>query len=292
MARLDFTTPVGRFVGGSIYKPETTDYYGKPLTAKDNVTPRVDYQIAIAIPKTPGVQHWSHEEWGKPIWAHAHAEFKNNEPQRADFSWKIVDGDSTVPNKRNHKPCDREGYKGHWVVWFSGGFAPTVYNHNGSATIGTPDAVLPGDMIQIFGNVQGNGNLENPGIYINHTYVALNKTFTRITMGPDVSAAKFGEGVTLPAYAEGAPAGNFTPAPPADNAGTGLPPPPPNTATANVEVAPNPAILDAPVAPPPPPPAAPAGKQLTAKGAGQTYEAMIKAGWTDATLIQHGYLNP
>ena len=45
---------------------------------------------------------------------------------------------------------------------------------------------------------------------------------------------------------------------------------------------------------PPPPPAydgfMPGAKTMTAKAAGQTYEAMVGAGWTDATLIEHGYM--
>lgn len=44
----------------------------------------------------------------------------------------------------------------------------------------------------------------------------------------------------------------------------------------------------APAAPPPQPPAA--VRTMTAKAAGQTYEAMIAAGWTDALLIQHGMM--
>jgi hypothetical protein len=46
-------------------------------------------------------------------------------------------------------------------------------------------------------------------------------------------------------------------------------------------VQPHPAILQ--------PPAAPI-RQMTAKAAGATYEAMIAAGWTEALLVQHGYL--
>ena len=34
MARTNFTTPVGRLVMGSLYKPQTTDADGKPLVVK------------------------------------------------------------------------------------------------------------------------------------------------------------------------------------------------------------------------------------------------------------------
>lgn len=44
---------------------------------------------------------------------------------------------------------------------------------------------------------------------------------------------------------------------------------------------------------PPPPPAPPtAQKQLTEKAQGQTYESLIAAGWTDATLIENGLMLP
>lgn len=31
---------------------------------------------------------------------------------------------------------------------------------------------------------------------------------------------------------------------------------------------------------------------MTAKAAGATYESMIAAGWTDLTLVEHGYMVP
>lgn len=56
--------------------------------------------------------------------------------------------------------------------------------------------------------------------------------------------------------------------------------------------APAPALAAAPPPPPAPiaPPPAPVGGQMTAKAAGQTKEAMNLAGWSDAQLIQHGYM--
>lgn len=53
-------------------------------------------------------------------------------------------------------------------------------------------------------------------------------------------------------------------------------------------LAPPPAPPPAPVAPPMPPPAP--VRQMTAKAAGQTYEALIAAGWNDALLIEHGMM--
>lgn len=308
--RINITTPVGRLVGGDLYTPQTTDHQGAPLTMKDKVTPRVDYSFGVAIPKTPGVQHWANEPWGTAIWAYGWAAFPNGEAQRPDFSWKITDGDSAIPNKAGRKPCDREGYKGHWVIWFSGGFAPGIYNADGSQKILEKDAVKPGYYVQVFGNISDNKPSQSPGIYVNHTYVALSAYGEEIQTGPDVSAAGFGGAPLPPGASATPPAGNFNPAPPpAPPAGYAPPPAPPAPGPAVapppappvVPVQPNPAILTPPpgpaVAPPPPPVvAAPVGDarnaRLTPAANGATYEQLVVAGWTDATLIQNGLMTP
>lgn len=284
MARLDWTTPVGRLVGGSVYEPVTTDYEGRPLVGKDKVTPRVDYTFGVAIPKTAGVTHWSQEAWGAPIWKLANDEFKNGETQRHDFSSKIIDGDSQIPNKRGKKPCDNEGYKGHWVVWFSGGYAPKVYNADGSQQIVEPNAIKRGYYVQVFGNTSDNKPSQTAGLYMNHTYVALSAYGEEISSAPDVSAAGFGA-APLPAGASTTPVAQFAPQP------TASVPPAPPVATPPVAppappvaVAPNPAILNAGVPP------APTARQMTALANGATYEQMIALGWTDAQLIQNGYM--
>lgn len=264
---LQITTPVGRLVGGSLYEPRTTDYEGKPLVVKTGANagkPRVEYAFGVAIAKTPGVAHWASEAWGAPIWALAHAAFPNGETQRPDFAWKITDGDSTVPNKRSVKPCDREGFKGHWVVWFSGGTAPRIYNANGTQMLLDKDVVKPGHYVQVCGNVTDNKPSQSPGLYWNHSMVAHAGFGPEISFGPDVSQAGFGQGVTLPPGASAVP---------------------PATALASTPPAPPGAAVVAA----PPPPAAPA-KQMTAAAGGATYEAMIAAGWTDATLIANGMM--
>lgn len=52
-----------------------------------------------------------------------------------------------------------------------------------------------------------------------------------------------------------------------------------------------PPAAPAPIAPPPAPPAAPI-RTMTPKAAGATYESFITNGWTDALLIEHGYMMP
>lgn len=287
MARTNFTTPVGRLLMGSLYKPQTTDADGKPLVVKSGPNagqPKVTFFFALGIPKGTE-QHWSQTEWGAKIWATGHAAFPK-EAQSPAFAWKIVDGDSQVPNKKGSKPCDREGHRGHWVLHFSSGFAPKIYNRDGTQAITEPDAVKLGYYVQVNGDVDGNSSSQNPGVFLNHNMVALSAYGTEIVVGPDPTAAGFGA-AALPAGALAQPPATFNPVPPVTGGYTTavmpptMPPAPPSV------VQPNPAFLQVPGAPVPP---APPVRQMTAKAAGASYESFIGQGWNDGLLVQHGYM--
>ena len=288
MARTNFTTPVGRLLMGSLYKAQTTDAERKPLVNKSGPNigqPKVQYFFAVGIPKG-AEQHWSQTEWGAKIWAAGHAAF----PQVAGsphFAWKVVDGDSQVPNRTGKKPCDREGYRGNWVVSFTSGFAPKIYNKDGSAQIVEPEAVKLGYYVQVNGDVDGNGSSQQPGVFINHSMVALSAYGTEIVVEPDAASVGFGN-AALPAGAMAAPVGGFNPVAPAA-APQAYQPPAPYAAAAP---APNPAFLAVGMPPAPPVPVAPAPvpKQMTPKAGGASYEQMIAAGWNDALLVQHGMM--
>lgn len=310
-----FTTPVGRLVQGSLYTPNTTDAEGRALVVKSGPNigqPRVEYFVALAIPKVPG-QHWASSEWGAKLWAEGH-KFLPHAGQMPTFAWKVRDGDSTVPNKKLKKPCDQEGFPGNWIVSFSSGFAPKTYTHvnvPAPVEVGQKDAINLGDYVQIFANVDGNGSQSQPGIFINLNMVCLMGYGQRIVIGPDVASAGFG-GVALPAgasltpptMAAPMPAAPGAPVPPlVPNGSVAMPAPPAMVALAPLvpvtslpPVVPNPAILALPPgvgAPPPPvatvaaPPAAPVRTMLPAAG-GVSYEDHIRAGWNDAQLIQTG----
>jgi hypothetical protein len=266
------TTPVGRLVGGSLYTGKDTNYDGEPLVYKNGPKagqPRLDFSFGVAFPKTPGATHWSQEPWLQAVWALGHAAFPGGEASRRDFSWKIIDGDSTEPNKKMKRPCDSEGYPGHWVVYFSGSQAPRIYNSNGSQLITEPGAVKLGYYVQVCGSVTDNKPSKTPGVYWNHSMVALAAYGPEITTGPDVGSAGFGQGVALPAGASTVPpAGALT-----------APPPPPGAA---------PAPAAAPAAPPPPP-AAPAVRALVqVPGAQYTIEQCRAGGWTDDVIVAQG----
>lgn len=324
--RQPFTTAIGRFVGGSLTEPKTQDAEGKPLVYKSGPNvgkPRQTYDFAMAIPKVPGA-HWGNpppnwdeanqgKYWGSVVWAVGTAGFPNGQWQRPDFAWKITDGDSQVPNKKGVKPCSREGYPGHWVLWFSSEFAPRTFNSNGTAPV-DPASIKMGHFIQVNGTVDTNGSDNQPGIFLNHTLVAHSGFGPEIINGPDPTSVGFGRG-PAPAGMSATPVGGLPPAP-----GAAAPPPaaslpaPPSAAPAPAAVAPPPAAAapmptptptavtphpgflgGAPAAPPVPtapaaPPAPAPGPVMTAKAGGHSYAALIAAGWTDATLRANGMM--
>lgn len=339
--------PVGRFVGGDLYEGNDTDATGNPLIVKNGSNAghkRVEYFVQVAIPKD-GRQWWE-TEWGKIIYQVGAAAF----PQMVaspDFAWKIKDGDDARPRFHNGKATkpynQREGWAGHWIVGISSGYAPRIVTADGSAEITEPGAVKRGYWIQVFGNVAGNGNHQKPGVFINHSGIALSGYGQEISSGVDLASVGFGgalpagasatpiAGMTsvppqagavpgapgqpaigfpagypapgVPGVVPGAPGAHQMPVPggqvpglPTPGAAPGLPAAP--MAAAGVPaipgVAPNPAFLSVPGAPAAPvapvaPPAAPV-RTMTAAANGATYESFRAAGWTDAQMVQAGYM--
>ncbi len=331
MAKVNITSPVGRIVMGSLYDPSTTDAEGKPLVVKTGPNagqPRVNYFFALAIPK--GAEpHWAHTPWGQQIWAvgnQAHP----NAAQSPAFAWKIEDGDSQIPNKKGRKPCDNEGWRGHWILKFSGGFAPKVYQQEGAGYVQVmqKDFCKPGYFVEVAFSVEGNGSQSQPGVYLNHSMVCFRAYGQEIAFGPDVASAGFGASplpagasMTPPAGAipmpqapaaapalPGAPVGyapppvpvgipqipGVAPAPLAPAGSVPMPSAPAPGAPAPIPVIPNPGFVQVPPPAPAPmaPPPAPAApvRQMTAAAQGVTYEAYVAAGWSDAQLVQNGLM--
>ena len=322
--RVNITSPVGRIVMGSLYDPSTTDAEGKPLVVKTGPNagqPRVNYFFALAIPK--GAEpHWAHTPWGQQIWNVGNQAFPNA-AQSPAFAWKIEDGDSQIPNKKGRKPCDNEGWRGHWILKFSGGFAPKVYQQEGAGYVQVmqKDFCKPGYFVEVAFSVEGNGSQSQPGVYLNHSMVCFRAYGQEITFGPDVASAGFGA-APLPAGASMTPPAGVIPipqAPAAAPAGYAQPPglpqvpgvapaplapagfaPTPSVpvpgAPAPIPVTPNPGFVQVPppaAAPapmaPPPAPVAPV-RQMTAAAQGIPYESYIAQGWNDALLVQNGLM--
>jgi hypothetical protein len=306
--KVNITSPVGRIVMGSLYDPNTTDAEGKPLVVKTGPNagqPRVNYFFALAIPKNPGETHWAQTAWGQQIWNVGNQAFPNI-AQSPAFAWKIEDGDSQIPNKKGRKPCENEGWKNHWILKFSGGFAPKVYQQEGAGYVQAmqKDFVKPGYFVEVAFSVEGNGSQSQPGVYLNHSMVCFRAYGQEIQFGPDVSSAGFGA-APLPAGASMTPPAGAIPMPSAPAAVAPAVPAMPAPGAAPIPVTPNPAFVQVPppvaaAAPvamgvpnvPVVPPAAPATPvhQMTPAANGIAYEAYIAQGWTDAQLIQNGLM--
>lgn len=306
--KVNITSPVGRIVMGSLYDPNTTDAEGKPLVVKTGPNagqPRVNYFFALAIPKNPGETHWAQTAWGQQIWNVGNQAFPNI-AQSPAFAWKIEDGDSQIPNKKGRKPCENEGWKNHWILKFSGGFAPKVYQQEGAGYVQAmqKDFVKPGYFVEVAFSVEGNGSQSQPGVYLNHSMVCFRAYGQEIQFGPDVSSAGFGA-APLPAGASMTPPAGAIPMPSAPAAVAPAVPAMPAPSAAPIPVTPNPAFVQVPppvaaAAPvamgvpnvPVAPPATPAAPvhQMTPAANGIAYEAYIAQGWTDTQLIQNGLM--
>jgi len=313
MAKVDFTTPVGRLLQGSVYEPQDKDMNGNPLTIKSGPNigkPTVKYYFAIGIPKGQE-QHWAQTPWGAIIYAAGQAAFPQicNNP---NFAWKVMDGNAPTTDSKGIVQPPRDDWKNNWILRFSSSFAPKLYNKDGSAALLEPNAIRLGYYVQVFGQVDGNNTPSKPGVFLNHSMVALTAFGPEIIIGPNASAVGFGQNVTLPAGASTTPIGSFappglpgaspvpfvqTPAPfanagfPMNYAGTPATPlttapsatPPPSN------IPPNPAFLQIPGGGAGLPPKA---RVMLPSAGGNTYEQMIAQGWNDALLIQHGYMAP
>lgn len=288
---LDLLLPVGRMVFGDVNKGrQRTDSKTGALRVNADGSPMMDFTAGVAVRKA-GETHWNQTAWGQVIHAHGQKEWPNGQWQHRDFSWKIIDGDSTEVNKKGKRPCDQEGYAGHWIIVCSNGQAPQLTDRMGKQTLTDRSPVVPGRYVQPFISIAGNESSDSPGVYLNLKILAYSAWGEEIVSSnaPDPSTVGFGQGA-LPAGASEIPQGQTTaasapaPATPASAA------PAPNAVTPAAgfsngpAAAPPPAAAPAPSAPPPAP-----VKRMTAK-ATTTYEEYVKAGWTDDVMIQHGIL--
>jgi hypothetical protein len=275
--RIMITSPVVRIVQGDIYNPSTKDMKGNPLvyrTGVDAGKPRVDYFLKTAFAKTPGQSHWSQGDFGKQIW-NAGASLWNGS---TNLFWKIEDGDDATPNieRKGRKNCDNEGWPGNWVMKFGSSFAPKLVHMVGGAPVPLTEEgyIKCGDYVQVYFEVRSNNDVSKPGLLYNAAIICFTSGGKEIYVGPDASAAGFGQ-APMPANAE---VRNFE---------TTM------TPTSVVSVVPNMAFGSVPTAPPPVPAApAPIAKQMTPAANGVTYEAYIAAGWNDAQMVAAGLLMP
>lgn len=287
------TLPPGRLVKGSLYKANTTDAEGKPLVTKSGPNagqPRNDFYCEIAVPKG-AEQHWAHTPWGGEMWRIGTTAFPQ-QSQRPDFAWKVIDGDSTIPNKNGKVPNQQAGYPGCWVLRLSSGYKSPLFIQSGGqwVQVQQDDYANPGDFVQAQITVNDNGSQQQAGIYINHRMFAFIGYGERIFSGPDANSAGFGQ-APLPAGASATPpAGAPMPAMPAPPGAAAPAPLIPGLPGAPGAPMPPPAAPMAPPQPPAPPmPAAPADPLVGVPGAAHTVAGLRAAGWSDDQIVSGGY---
>lgn len=290
--RIEFLTPVGRIVAGDVWEPRTEDFQGNQLTIKSGPNagqPRQEYYIGLAIPK-------NHPEfpalYAKIVQA-ARAGFPNlfdaaGNCMRADFAFKIIDGDSTVLNRNNNRPCDKEGYPGHWVLNMSTSLGIKAYDSQNKQIPAESKSIKCGDYVRVFGSVAPNGNAQNPGVFLNPTMLQFSHQGDAISTGISAEQA-FGSApmpaapagaITTPAPALAAmPTGNVAaPAATVTVPATSTPIQPSVAAPAVANVQPAPDFLN-------PAPAAPAVEEkFLIQGAVYTRAQLHASGWNDTQI--------
>ena len=321
-------TPVGRMVAGDPLDKITTDQNGNPLTIKSGVNagkPTQKYYLAIAIPKTdPKLA-----ELFQACQVEARKAFPslfntNGQCLREDFAWKFDDGDSTKLNKNNIRPCDKEGWPGHYIFHLSTFLPDPVkcYSKLTGSYFTEPGILKRGHYIMVNISIKGNDQAGNPGIYLNPHTVVMVAYGEEITYGPSVDEINAipvtlppGASTTplappissLPLNGPVGPAGMAAPAIPTFPLVPATPAPTPAatagvTYPSGVQPAPSflnppgaaPAATTAPIAPAPVAPVAPAPVAFAAPpaepafrntdGTAYTYSQLIGYGWTDAQI--------
>lgn len=230
--------PQGRIVGGHPMRFDDKDTNGKPLTKKDG-TPTVNYWLKVAIAKNdPAWPQVKEAIMSVGREAHPHLFGADGLPLSPMYKDKIEDGDSIVPNSRGKKPCDRDGYPGHWVVSMRSQSAPSVYMRNGSDAVQITDMKLvkTGDYVVAYVAMDNNNSADTPGVAVYLQSVMLTYCGDEISSRP---GAEEMYGSSVPAMPQGACA------PPS----VGAPPPPPQQHQQQAQQPPQ-----QQQAPPPPPP--------------------------------------
>lgn len=185
-------TPVGRFIMGDAFTGNNKNMAGAPRVNKKG-EPATQWFMGIAIPKAdPG---WA-DMWAQ-IAAVAQRDFPGGQFNNPSFSWKVSDGDTKYP--------DRPECAGHMVVRMSSGFAPRIFNSE-NQQITDPTQIKRGDYIRAYISVVGNGDMNKPGVYVNHQMIQLCGYGEEIRGGPDATEVFGGSPVTtLPPGASATP---------------------------------------------------------------------------------------
>jgi len=294
---VDILLPVGRLVGGSLYVGKTKSMDGEDLkykTGNKKGEARTDFYFGFAIPKK-GEQHWNQTTWGQVIWDVGQKAFPNGQARALTFAWKVIDGDSDIPNKMGRKPRDHEGYPGHWVLNLSTTMKPKIVDSKGVHELIEESYIKPGYFIQVYISAASNESDQSPGLYLNHKIVSLQAFGPEIVLGIDPKEVGFGQ-CELPAGASQVPVSALPVAMQVANelpVNFGAPPAQPMPLPYTGILVPGPAVpIPAPAGVVVPPPGAVPVQPIFRMTPLATHsrEAYHAAGWADADLLAHGYM--
>lgn len=216
----DFLSPVGRLVQGNPFEAQTTNMQGQPLLTQQG-QPTQRYFIAVAFAKTDQAFGAFYADMVAVARAAFPALFNaQGQCTHPRFSFKLIDGDGVDDNGRPNN--QKEGFAGHWVVKFSSSFPPRCF-HTGHyqpheqiqpPAAGQPGAIRRGYYVRISGSMEGNGQPNKPGIYVNLGMVELVGQGPEIVSGPDAGAVFGASAPQLPPGATALPMNSGAPAAP------------------------------------------------------------------------------
>jgi hypothetical protein len=179
--KIQGVTPTGRMLAGAIFSPTDKGYQGKTLSVPI-------YYLQLAVPKGAAGLDKVFADMKR-----AAADFRNDEPNRADFSWKCKDGDDP-------KYADREGAKGCYIFTFRSEYPPRAIIDKDFTPIIDPNRIKPGYQIRVSYTMKGNNNLDKPGIFSNLHMVKLVAEDAIIISGPSPRDI-FGQGEQVHPFA-------------------------------------------------------------------------------------------
>ena len=259
MAKVQFTSPVGRIVFGSVWDGSTTDSKGQPRVIKSGPNkgqPATQWSFGVAFPKVlansaPNAEFNTFRAMildagraGYPQFFNGPIDPLTGKPgitQGVVFATKIKDGDGFDTKGQDNKL--KEGWAGHWVVVFSSQYAPRNFDLqiglDPTQQLQDKTRVLPGDYVAVCGTVDANVGAETPGVYVNANMVCLVGGGPRIVSGPKASEAF--KGVTAGALPPGCVPG-------ANPASVGAAPLPPATGVPTPPTPPTPPVAHDPIA--------------------------------------------
>jgi hypothetical protein len=280
----EILTPVGRLVSGHPMEQNAkTDNQKQPKFFADG-QPMMETYVGVAIPKT-GEADWKHTPWGQQLVAEATAAWPRGEHGAPSFAWKIIDGDSAVPNKKGTPPNSREGFPGHWVIGGSTMLHVKCFHagmYEAHQVIQNKGEIKRGDYCRLLIETKGNGSTDSPGMYVNPTLFELTRAGIEIIPvgnGPSAAEAFGGSVGQLP---QGALIDTAVAQPAVAQPAAATPP----VVPAHDLV--QPGMVTPPPAVPPvatPPPVAPVDPQYSYNGVTYAKSALLAMpGWSEAII--------